>query len=98
MRFVRQGILFATGSISGLLFLFFSFLVSKDIFRGVDFDITVKLQDNVSRRWDDLFSLFSDVGSFEFVLFFLLVLLVSLRKLRGIIVLAFFGLFHVVEL
>lgn len=98
MKYFKQSILFVVGSIGFVFFVLFSFLVSKDVFRQVDFDLTVRLQDNISRRFDDLFSFFSAIGSFEFVLFFLLVLLVSIRKLRGIIALGFFGLFHVVEI
>jgi membrane-associated phospholipid phosphatase len=58
----------------------------------------VKLQDNISRRFDDSFSFFSDIGGFEIMLGVLLIILVFLRKLRGIFVLGFFGLFHLIEL
>lgn len=97
-KWIRRSTLFIGGSVIGVLFIVFSYFVSKDLLRQFDFDITVKLQDNISRKWDDFFSLFSLIGSFEFVVFFLLVLLVSLRKLRGIIALFFFGIFHVIEL
>ncbi|MBI4096120.1 MAG: phosphatase PAP2 family protein, partial [Candidatus Levybacteria bacterium] len=76
----------------------FSYLVHKDFFTQFDFDITVKLQDNVSRRFDGLFSFLSDIGAFEIMLGVLLVFLVFLRKIRGIFVLGFFGLFHLIEL
>lgn len=80
------------------LFVFFSFLVDKDLFTQVDFDTTVKLQDNIPRRLDDLFSLFSTIGHFEIVTLFLLVLLVIKRKLRGIFVLVSYVAFHILEL
>lgn len=87
-----------TGVLLFGLFVLFSYLVHKDFFTQFDFDITVKLQDNVSRRFDGLFSFLSDIGAFEIMLGVLLVFLVFLRKIRGIFVLGFFGLFHLIEL
>lgn len=80
------------------LFILFSYLVDKDLFYQFDFDTTVKLQDNISRRFDELFSSFSLIGSIEIVSIFLLVFLVIKRKLRGIFVLGFYVLLHVFEL
>lgn len=48
-----------------IAFIFFSYLVSKETFLQFDFDITVKLQDHISRRWDLPFSLLSLIGSVE---------------------------------
>ncbi len=79
-------------------FALFSYLVDKDIFTQFDFDTTVRLQDNLSRRFDEPFSFFSDIGNFEPMLILLVIILVLRRKLWGIIVLGLFGLFHVVEL
>ncbi len=81
-----------------LFFVFFSYLVHKDLFTQFDFDTTVRLQDNISRRLDWLFSILSDVGSFEIVTTLLILILVVYRKLRGIFVLGFFGLFHFFEI
>lgn len=80
------------------LFVFFSYLVDKDLFIQFDFDTTVKLQDNISVRFDELFSTFSLIGSVEIVSIFLLIFLVIKRKLRGIFVLGFYALLHVFEL
>lgn len=80
-----------------ILFVFFSYLVHKDIFTQFDFDTTVKLQDNISRRFDEPFSFLSDIGSFEPATIFLLILLVIYRKVRGIFVLFFFAAFHIIE-
>jgi len=79
-------------------FVLFSYLVHKNLFTQFDFNTTVKLQDNISRRFDGIFSFLSDVGVFEIMLGVLLIILVFLRKLRGIFVLGFFGLFHLIEL
>lgn len=81
-----------------LLFFFFSILVKKDIFAQLDFDTTVRLQDKIPRRFDELFSLFSLLGNFELTLIALVALLVLLRKVWGVFVLFLFFLFHIVEL
>jgi membrane-associated phospholipid phosphatase len=89
---------FAVGSLLFILFVIFSYLVHKDIFTQFDFDVTVKLQDNISRRFDSSFSFLSDVGVFEVMLGVLLIFLVLQRKIRGIFALGFFGLFHLIEI
>ncbi|MDO8498346.1 MAG: phosphatase PAP2 family protein [bacterium] len=48
-----------------LSFVYFSFLVSKELFSQFDFDTTVKLQDHLSRKLDLPFSLLSIIGSIE---------------------------------
>lgn len=95
----RNLILFAIGCGFFLFFVFFSYLVHKDLFTQIDFDTTVRLQNNVSRRFDDLFSLFSDIGSFELMLIFLVVLLVVWRKvIAGVMLFSAFVAFHIFEL
>lgn len=79
-------------------FILFSYSVHKDLFTQLDFNTTVRLQDNIGRRFDGIFSFLSDIGAFEIMLGFLLVVLVFLRKIRGVFVLGFFGLFHLIEL
>lgn len=79
-------------------FVLFSYLVHKDLFTQFDFDTTVKFQDNINRAFDSSFSFLSDIGGFEIMLGFLLVVLVFLRKIRGVFALGFFGLFHLIEL
>jgi membrane-associated phospholipid phosphatase len=86
------------GSLFFLLFVGFSYLVHKNLFTQFDFNTTVKLQDNIGRRFDAAFSLLSDIGTFEIMLGVLIIILVFLRKIRGIFVFGFFGLFHLIEL
>ena len=81
-----------------IAFVIFSYFVHKNLFSSFDFDTTVKLQDNISRRFDTPFSLFSLVGSFEIVSLILLALLVVFKKLKGIFVLFFFVALHIPEL
>ncbi|MDO8620858.1 MAG: phosphatase PAP2 family protein, partial [Candidatus Levybacteria bacterium] len=89
---------FVWGSLAFAAFVFFSYLVHKDTFTQFDFDTTVRLQDNISRRFDELASFLSDIGAFEIMLGALIVVLVFLRKIRGVFILGFFGLFHLIEL
>ena len=80
-------------------FIFFSYLVHKNLFTLVDFNTTVKLQDHISRRFDTLFSLFSSIGTFE-IMTILLAIVIVLRKkiLQGFVTSASFFLFHVIEI
>lgn len=48
-----------------LAFTFFSYTVAKEQWQKVDFDTTVKLQDHISNRFDQIFSYFSLLGSAE---------------------------------
>ncbi len=82
-----------------LFFVIFSYLVHKDLFTGIDFDTTVKLQNNIPRRFDEIFSLFSDIGSFEPTLVVLVVILLIWRKLlAGVLLFGAFVAFHIFEL
>ncbi len=48
-----------------LAFVAFTYGVKEDIFNSLDFDITVRLQDNLPVKYDAFLSSFSLVGSFE---------------------------------
>lgn len=95
---IKTLLLFLLGSVVFFLFVFFSYLVHKDVFIQLDFDTTVRLQDNISRRFDDMLSFFSIIGSFEIVTLFLLILLALRRKVMGIFTLFLFAVFHVLEI
>ncbi|MDO8583265.1 MAG: phosphatase PAP2 family protein [bacterium] len=86
------------GFLMFFFFILFSYIVHKNFFTQFDFDTTVRLQDNIGRRFDQVFSFLSDIGAFEIMLGFLLIVLVFLRKVRGVLALGFFGLFHLIEL
>lgn len=66
------------GLILFLAFIGFSYWVAKEVFTHLDFDLTVKLQDKIPRRFDYIFSWFSVLGSYQvtgviwFVIFFLM--------------------------
>jgi len=89
---------FIIGSLFFLGFLLFSFVVHKNLLTQFDFNSTVRLQDHISHKFDGIFSFFSDLGVFEIMLVVLILILVFLKKIRGIFVLGFFGLFHLIEL
>src|SRR3990167_4226476 len=84
----------AIGGILFLLFFIVSFLVSRDAFDRVDFDMTVRLQDNISRRLDEPFSALSTIGSFEITsaafFVFLVVNAARTKKWHRILLFAFF--------
>lgn len=91
--------LFFIGGALFVGFVLFSFLVHKDIFTQLDFNTTVRLQDNIGRNWDREFSWFSELGSFEVMLIFLIALFVILRKwVAGAIAFVLFGGFHLIEI
>ncbi|MDD5147415.1 MAG: phosphatase PAP2 family protein [Candidatus Daviesbacteria bacterium] len=57
--------LFLLSLVFTLLFTYFSYTVAKECWQKTDFDTTVKLQDHISRRFDETFSYFSLLGSVE---------------------------------
>ena len=80
------------------IFIFFSYLVHKDLFTQLDFNTTVRLQDNIPRRFDEPFSIFSEIGKFEPMIILLVIILLLRRKLWGIVAFGFFGFLHILEL
>lgn len=80
-----------------LLFIFFSYLVNKDIFTQIDFDSMVKIQNFIPKKYDYYLSFFSLIGSFEITSLALLII-VSIRKTikSFFIFLPFFGA-HLIE-
>ena len=65
------------------IFTLFSYQVAKESFTQIDFDTTVKLQDRIPRRWDQIFSIFSFLGSAEATIFICgIFAVISLIRLR----------------
>lgn len=91
--------IFIYGSLIFAAFILFSYIVHKDVFTQFDFNTTVRLQDNVSRRFDSLFSLFSLMGNFEVLSVVLVILLLLRRKVFfGISAILLYISIHFVEL
>ncbi len=80
-------------------FVIFTFLVRADMLRAFDFNMTVRIQDDIPLRLDGFFSTLSVIGRFEWMVVYLVILLIFKRKiLGGIITFGLFGLAHVIEL
>lgn len=95
----RTALYFISGFAFFVFFVLFSYLVHKDIFTKIDFDATVRLQDNISRRVDDIFSTFSDIGKFEVMTVTLVVIFALVRKfIAGGVALMLYFVFHFFEL
>lgn len=80
-----------------LTFIIFTYLVKKDIFSQLDFNLTVRIQDKIPRKIDRAMSFFSSVGKFEVVAIVLLTLLILRKKISGIFVFFLFGVAHLGE-
>ncbi|HVA96491.1 MAG TPA: phosphatase PAP2 family protein [Candidatus Acidoferrales bacterium] len=94
----KRFIYFLSGLVLFFSFVFFSYLVHKNLFTQLDFNNTVHIQDHVSRRFDFPFSLLSTIGQFEFMLVILIVIFLVSRRLRaGIVAVVFFIGFHLIE-
>lgn len=79
-------------------FLLFTFLVSLNLFNGLDVKVTQILQGIIPRYFDVSFSLFSLLGSLEIVTIVILILFAKDKKLKLFYVLISFGFFHVAEI
>lgn len=93
-------LLFSSG-LFFFFFIFFSYLVDKNVFRQVDFDITVRLQDDIPRRLDNPFSFFSLIGSFEvstLLLFTLVGIFVFRKQLFALLWVGVYAVFHLIEI
>lgn len=91
--------LFILGVVLFSLFIIFSYLVHKNLFTQFDFDTTVRIQDNINRRFDNIFSLFSDIGRFEVLSILLLGIVIWRRKIiAGITGITLYVAFHVIEI
>lgn len=65
MKFLNKRLFTFTGIFLFLAFIAFSYLVAKETFTQLDFDLTVKFQDKIPRRFDLPFSWFSVLGSYQ---------------------------------
>lgn len=61
----KRKLLFFLATLLFLAFIYFSYLVHRNIFKQIDFDTTVRLQDHISRKFDAPFTLISLLGSAE---------------------------------
>lgn len=99
---IRKWKFFLSGVVFFGLFVIFSYLVHRGLFVHSDFNMTVRLQDHISRRFDTFFSLFSMIGSFDVSSIFLVILAGILffrkKRLGAILSLFSFGVILFFEL
>lgn len=85
-----------------LTFVGFSYLVHKDLFTRFDFNMTVRIQDHISHRFDGFFSGLSEFGQVEpmsVVLGIIFIVLLFHKKiLAAFSSIALFGILHLFEL
>lgn len=81
-----------------LTFAVFTYLVKEDIFNKLDFDITVKLQDNLPKKYDAFLSIFSLAGSFEILLGMIFLIVLLRRKILSFLIFLSFVGAHIVEI
>lgn len=79
-------------------FYIFSFIVKLDLLTKFDFDMSVRIQNNIPLKFDEYLSYFSLIGSAEATMVILIVLVILNRKIKGIFSIFLFGLVHVVEI
>jgi len=79
-------------------FLFFSYLVKKDLFVQWDFDTTVKLQNHLPKKFDPYLSTLSLIGSFEVYSFLTLIVPLVRKKIVSFLVFIPFAFAHIVEI
>lgn len=85
-------------AISLVLFTIFTYLVKKRLFVKLDFDMTVRVQDQIPLSFDTFFSIFSLLGSFEITGVFLLIFLLLQRNIYYLVSFFFLFLAHVIEI
>ena len=66
-------LLFSLSFLILTIFTIYSYNVAKERFQQSDFDITVKIQDRMPKRFDDNFSILSLIGSLEVTFVFCLI-------------------------
>ena len=99
MEMPTKQIFLLAGLFLFIQFIIFSYLVHKDIFTSIDFNTTVRFQDNISRSFDNEFSFLSDVGKFEVTTLVLLAIFVVTRKvMAGVAAFSMYVVFHPIEL
>ncbi|HVZ12087.1 MAG TPA: phosphatase PAP2 family protein [Patescibacteria group bacterium] len=82
-----------------ILFYSFSFLFVKGGgLNGFDFNMTVRIQDHIPRKFDPYFSFLSLLGSFEVTVVALAAFLFIRRRVHSVMIVFIFCFMHIVEL
>ena len=67
-------------------FVFFSYLVKKEVFQQLDFDFTVKLQNHLPKKYGGYLSVLSLIGSFEILSLIILFLILMRKKIISFLI------------
>jgi len=86
------------GALFFIMLVIFTFMVRADLLRSFDFDMTVRIQDDIPLRFDYFFSIMSVVGRFEYMIGLLVLIILFRKRILGVIPFFLFGLAHVIEL
>lgn len=81
-----------------LAFIAFTYLVKEDVLNKIDFDITVRLQDNLPKKYDSFLSSFSLIGSFEILAGLIFLIALLRRKILSFLTFVPFIGSHVIEI
>lgn len=89
----------AAGIILIGLFFIFTFIVRTDILRGVDFNLTVKIQDNLPQASFKFLQLITELAKFEVITILLVIVMLTSRQwLQTLLAIGLWGGGHVLEL
>lgn len=96
---MKKNILWIFTSLLFLIaFVVFTYLVKEDVFTQFDFDTTVRLQDNLPKKYDAFLSSFSLIGSFEILAGLIFLIALLRKKIISLLVFFPFAGAHVIEL
>ena len=89
-------IVFGIGSGFFLLFMLYTYFVAREYVNQIDFNTTVRIQNNVPIRLDPFFSSFSLIGSAEVTgfVFAVTILILSWKKWHRLFIGLSFFVFH----
>lgn len=95
----KRSLYLLAGVIGFFLFIVFSYIVHKNHLTTIDFNFTVRLQNNISTHFNEPFSFLSEFGKFEVMTVLLLATFLFAKRIKaGIISLVFFAGFHLIEI
>lgn len=79
-------------------FCAFTWLVKEDLIHSLDFDTTVRIQDNLPQKYDGFLSSFSLIGSFEVLAGILFLTVLIRRKVVSFLTFGSLAAAHVIEI
>jgi len=98
MKKFRMPILLFLSLLFFSLFFGFTLVIKNKLLNGLDFDTTVKLQNHIPLKYDQIFSSFSLIGSFEILSILLFLMALFQKKIKAFLVFVPFIGAHLVEI